>query len=126
MNIDFYYSKENDNLIEVLNLNKDINIEGYEKLIANTTDGAKEKHVPVLKIEDDSILFVQVGEVMHPMSEEHLISKIYVVTDKGDVCKKVLSASDMPEITMDVTGAKKVDVYSYCNLHGLWKASIEL
>ena len=126
MNIEFYYSKEEDNLIEVLNSNGKINIAGYEKLVANTIDAAKEKHVPVIKLEDDNVLFIQVGEVLHPMTKEHLISKIYAVTDKGDVYKKVLDFEDTPEFTIDVSGAKKVDVYSYCNMHGLWKSSVEL
>ena len=116
MNIDFYYSKEQDNLIEVLNSDQAINIEGYERLIPNTVDVAHEKHVPVVKIENDNMMFIQVGEVSHPMTEEHLISAIYVLTDDGSMYKKVLSKDDMPEYTVDIDSAKKVDV---------WKTRIE-
>lgn len=40
------------------------------ELTANTTDAAFEKHVPVIE-EKDNIVEVRVGEVAHPMSEEH-------------------------------------------------------
>ena len=68
---------------------------------------------------------MQVGEVKHPMTEEHLISAIYVLTDKGDVIKKVLTKDDSPELTVDIGTSNKVDVYAYCNLHGVWKATLE-
>ncbi len=125
MNIDFYYSKEQNNLIEVLNSSQEINLDGYERLIPNTVDAAQEKHVPVVKIEDDNMLFIQVGEVSHPMTEEHLISAIYVLTDDGNMYKKILTKNDMPEYTVDIGSAKKVDVYAYCNLHGVWKTRVE-
>ena len=126
MNLDFYYSKEQNNLIVVLNSSKEINIDGYEKLIPNTVDAAHEKHVPVVNVEDDGMLFIQVGEVSHPMTEEHLISAIYVVTDNGDMYKKVLTKDDMPEFSVDISSAKEVKVYAYCNLHGVWMTKVEL
>jgi superoxide reductase len=50
-------------------------------LKANTTDGAIEKHVPVLKekikdcqIANTPIYKVQVGSVAHPMIPEHFIN----------------------------------------------------
>ena len=88
----------------------------------NTVDAAKEKHVPVLKF-DDNMLEVTVGEVLHPMSEEHLIDNIYVVTDNGLIMHKELKSTDEPKYTFKVDDAKKVDVYITCNLHGVWKAS---
>ncbi len=128
MNIEFLYSKNEDRLIEIVNINGDesVSISGFERLVPNTVDAAKEKHVPVIRLEDDNILYIQVGEVLHPMTSDHLISKLYIVTDKGDLIKKVLTDTDKPELTVDIKDAKKVDVYAYCNLHGLWKTSIEI
>ena len=41
-----------------------------EKMTANTTDAAVEKHVPIYeKVEDE--LVVRVGEIEHPMEKEH-------------------------------------------------------
>ncbi len=42
------------------------------KLVANTSDGAVEKHVPVVT-KNDMIVTVSVGSTLHPMTEEHYI-----------------------------------------------------
>lgn len=95
-----------------------------KELKANTTDAATEKHVPVCSIEGD-VLTVKVGEVAHPMTEEHLITTIFAVY--GNTIARVnLTANDAPEAKFALNGYKgKVEVYEYCNLHGLWKADIE-
>lgn len=41
-----------------------------EELVANTTDAAVEKHVPVVE-ENKNLVTVTVGETLHPMTEEH-------------------------------------------------------
>ncbi len=94
------------------------------ELTANTTDGALEKHVPVLSVEGDK-LHVKVGEVAHPMTEEHLITTIIAVAG-NQVLRADLTAEDAPEATFALGEYKgTVEVYEYCNLHGLWKATIE-
>ena len=44
----------------------------------NTTDGAKEKHVPVVSVQGNGIL-VKVGEMPHPMEPDHYIEWIEVI-----------------------------------------------
>ena len=44
--------------------------EPMTELIAGTSDGAREKHVPVWSVEN-GIVHVQVGSVEHPMLPEH-------------------------------------------------------
>lgn len=85
----------------------------------NTTDAAKEKHVPV--IEKTATGFkVKVGSVAHPMEEKHYIEWIEVIAD-GQAYRKFLSPGDAPEATFEIK-AEKVTAREYCNLHGLWKA----
>lgn len=85
----------------------------------NTTDGAKEKHVPVVEKIDGGYKVI-VGSVEHPMTEAHYIEWIELVTPKG-VLRRNLTPEDKPvaEFKTDET-----DVYAreYCNLHGLWKS----
>lgn len=94
--------------------------EAMKELVANTTDAATEKHVPVVHV-DGKVVEVVVGDVEHPMSEEHLIQWILVETTKGTI-RHSLSANDKPKSTF-VLGEDEelVAVYEYCNLHGLWK-----
>lgn len=93
---------------------------------AGEVDAAVEKHVPVVKVEGD-YLVATVGEVLHPMTPEHLISNIWVEFSDGSAMKVTLSPEDKPEARFNVAGKKgKATVYEYCNLHGLWKAEVEL
>ena len=46
--------------------------EPMQELVANTTDAAQEKHVPVVTFDpEDNRATVQVGSVAHPMQAEH-------------------------------------------------------
>ena len=88
-------------------------------LEANTSDGALEKHVPVVEI-DGSLVTVTVGEALHPMLDAHYIQWILLETATG-YQKKDLTPNDKPEADFAVTEPVKA-AYEYCNLHGRWKA----
>ena len=91
------------------------------ELVAGTSDGAREKHVPVYEVKDN-IVHVKVGEVAHPMIPEHYIEWIVLQTKNG-VQRKELNTGDKPEACFAVCDGDEVEaVYAYCNLHGLWKA----
>ena len=92
------------------------------ELIPGTTDAAVEKHVPVVAVEGNTVK-VTVGEVIHPMTEEHSIQWIYLKTDKGGQ-RKDLNPGEEPVAVFSLADEKPVAVYEYCNLHGLWKADI--
>ncbi len=93
------------------------------ELTANTTDAATEKHVPVVAV-DGANVSVVVGEVEHPMTEEHLITMIVLETKKGFQVAE-LTAEDAPKASFAVAeGDEAVAVYEYCNLHGLWVATL--
>lgn len=84
----------------------------------NTVDAAREKHVPVVERSDAGIT-VKVGEVAHPMTEEHRIEWIELIAD-GRANRRFLKPDEAPEATFCVIG-EKVTARAYCNLHGLWK-----
>lgn len=91
------------------------------ELVANTTDAAQEKHVPVVSAEGKQVK-VSVGSVEHPMLDEHSIQWICVETNKGSQIK-YLNPGEKPEAAFVLAdGEEVVAVYEYCNLHGLWKA----
>ena len=91
------------------------------ELVAGTSDGAREKHVPVYEVKNN-IVHVKVGEVAHPMIPEHYIEWIVLQTKNG-VQRKELNPVDKPEACFALCDGDEVEsVYAYCNLHGLWKA----
>lgn len=92
-----------------------------KELVANTTDAAQEKHVPVVTVEGGKVT-VQIGSVLHPMIEAHYIEWIYLKTENGGQ-RKCLEAGQTPIVTF-LTDEKPLEVYEYCNLHGLWSAKI--
>lgn len=90
------------------------------QLVANTSDGAGEKHVPVVEVKDN-VLHVKVGSVEHPMLEEHHIEWIAVETVQGNQ-RKILDPTSKPEADFALLPGDQVKaVYEYCNLHGLWR-----
>lgn len=92
------------------------------ELIANTTDGAHEKHVPVLELNGD-VLTVKVGSVEHPSLPAHYIEWILLETEHGFQIH-YLKPGMKPEAVFKVNEAVAA-AYEYCNLHGLWKAETE-
>lgn len=94
--------------------------EPMEELVANTTDAAQEKHVPVVQIDGNKVT-VTVGEVEHPMLEEHYIQWIALETSEG-AQRKELKPGEKPSRNFALAeGETVVAAYEYCNLHGLWK-----
>ena len=92
-----------------------------EEVEAGAVDAALEKHVPVLKVEGDCLTAV-VGDVLHPMTPEHLISNIWIEFADGSNKKVTLTSDDEPIAKFNIAGKSgKATVYEYCNLHGLWK-----
>lgn len=88
----------------------------------NTTDGAQEKHVPVVERKPHgtgTMATVKVGEVVHPMLPEHYITLIAAV-DENTVTLRFPKPGDAPELRT-FTNAEKVEAYEICNLHGYWK-----
>ncbi len=85
----------------------------------NTTDAAKEKHIPVIEKTGDSVK-VTVGSVEHPMQEEHHIEWIELIAD-GKAYRQFLKPGDKPQAIFKIA-ADKITAREYCNLHGLWKA----
>ena len=92
------------------------------ELVAGTVDASREKHIPVVEI-NDGVLTATVGSVEHPMTPEHSIQWICLETDKGFRIAH-LTPQDRPIATFTLGDEKPVAVYEYCNLHGLWKAEV--
>ena len=89
-------------------------------LTENTTDAAQEKHVPVVEKVEGGFK-VKVGDVAHPMADDHFIEWIELKAD-GQAYRQFLEPGAAPEATF-LTGAAQASARAYCNLHGLWKSA---
>lgn len=92
-----------------------------KNMVAGTTDGAAEKHVPVIEKVEGGYK-VKVGSVAHPMTEAHYIEWIELICNKcGKVQRKYLKPGEAPEAVF-ASDSDSVTAREYCNLHGLWEA----
>lgn len=96
----------------------------FEILEPNTSDGAAEKHVPIIETEENHVT-VKVGSVFHPMSEEHSITWVCLQTAAGSVMRVSLSPDCEPvaRFTLENGDSPKA-AFAYCNLHGFWKTEV--
>lgn len=96
--------------------------EPMEQLLPNTVEAATEKHIPEVSA-SGRLVHAKVGSVPHPMTAEHHIEFIYLQTEHGGQKRKLeigAEASAMFAVLED----HPVEVFAYCNLHGLWKAPV--
>ena len=121
----FYICEHCKNLVHVVN---DARVpmmccgQKMTKLEAGAVEASHEKHVPVVKVEGNSVR-VEVGSVAHPMAEEHSILWVYLQMDKGGQLKELAVGAE-PVVSFALEGEKPEVVYAYCNLHGLWKTEL--
>ena len=97
--------------------------EPMAELVPNSTEASAEKHIPAVAVEGN-LVKVCVGEVTHPMLEEHFIEWIALETKEG-AQRKPLTPGAEPCVTFALSdGDEAIAAYAYCNLHGLWKKEI--
>jgi len=121
----FFYCKHCGNLVGVINDSGVTPVccgEPMTELTANSVDASREKHVPVVEVSGD-LVTVKVGSAPHPMAEDHYIQWIYLHTEHGGQ-RKALKPGDAPEAKFALCGDTAVEVYAYCNKHGLWAAKV--
>jgi superoxide reductase len=87
--------------------------EPMKVLQEQTADSSTEKHVPVVEGKK-----VKVGSVPHPMTENHFIEWIEVIS--GDkICRTFLNPGQDAEAVFEEFEPEMAR--EYCNVHGLWK-----
>ena len=92
-----------------------------KEIVPGTSDGAVEKHVPVVEVIGD-VVKVKVGAVAHPMLPEHYIEWVSLKTKFGNQ-RKALEPGQAPEVCFRLCAGDEVEaVYAYCNLHSLFQA----
>ena len=127
MNIKFLKCRTCNKLVEVIQDSDSklicCNNEMIE-LIPGTIDASKEKHVPIYKLEQNAIE-ISLGEIEHPMQEEHYISFVEISSNHG-IKRSNLKINQSPIVKFSLLDYEQVDsIYAYCNLHGLWKKDVK-
>ncbi len=124
-NTKFYICERCGNIVEIIHdsgVTPSCCGQKMTELEAGVVEASREKHIPVVEVKDGKVRVI-VGSVLHPMTEEHSITWVYLKTDKGSQ-HKLLRPTDAPEVTFALADEKPIAVYAYCNLHGLWKSEV--
>ena len=94
--------------------------EKMQELVPGTTEASGEKHVPVYKLEDNTV-HASVGAAEHPMTPEHYIEWVCLETEHG-IQYAHLAPEDKPRAKFAICDGDEVRaVCAFCNRHDLWK-----
>ena len=85
----------------------------------NTSDGAKEKHVPVIERNGNKVT-VKIGSVAHPMTKEHYILFVELIAGDKVYRHDFKEGETYAETTFYVEENVPLIAREYCNLHGFW------
>ena len=97
--------------------------EDMEEIIPGSVDASREKHVPVIDMQDDLVI-VSVGSDAHPMTAAHHIEWIALQTKYGNQRVCLMPDADPVACFRLCEGDEVIAAYASCNLHGLWKAEM--
>jgi len=89
-----------------------------KEIVANSSDGAVEKHKPTYVIDGNSIIV----SVNHVMDDDHYIEWICLLTGKKEEYR-FLRPGEVARVEFNKEDNGKL--YSYCNKHGLWVEDIK-
>lgn len=103
---------------------------------ANNLNELEKKHLPVITLvkkcglipEECQDVHVKVGEVVHPMQEEHFIKFIDFYVDNQFISRVVLTPGKLnPAAALHLKAQDgKLSVVECCNLHGAWIKEVDL
>ena len=96
-------------------------VESLEEVNIGSTDASTEKHVPVYFVNGD-VIDVHVGEILHPMEENHYIMWIALDADDKFYMARLKPNEEAKAVFKYQSG---MTLYSYCNKHLLWKVEVE-
>ncbi len=95
--------------------------EKMKELVPASIEASHEKHIPVYTVNGNTVS-VKVGSVEHPMQDVHYIEWIALETKNGYELRE-LKPGDAPQCEFALAnGDEVINVFAYCNLHGLWMA----
>lgn len=115
-----FYQSPSDGAVCAVRENEAAGFSDMTEIIPNTVDAEKEKHIPVISREGQTVT-VTVGSALHPMTAAHHIA--WVLLETGNGCERIeMQPEDEPEVQFFASEDDEIiAAYAYCNQHGLWQ-----
>jgi len=95
----------------------------------------EKKHVPVVVVnkqcglvgEGCTDVHVKMGEIIHPMQDDHYIVRVDFYLDKRFIGRAMLTPNLNPAAAVHIKSAQgKLSVVEFCNKHGSWIKEVDL
>jgi superoxide reductase len=93
--------------------------QAMQKVEPKTEDQGKEKHAPVIEKIDGGYK-VKVGDVPHPMEDDHYIQFVELRSTTGAAYRQELKPGAAPEAVFMTGDLGEVCAVENCNKHGVW------
>ncbi|MDP8253242.1 MAG: desulfoferrodoxin family protein [Candidatus Kaelpia aquatica] len=93
---------------------------------------SEKKHIPAIavikKCESCWDVYVEIGEIQHPMTSEHSIQHVDFYIDQEFISRVMFTPDKLnPVVTLNLkSGVGKIAAVDLCNLHGAWFNEIDL
>ncbi len=96
----------------------------YAESPENHNDTERE-HIPYVLYQDHEKVEVSVGEEIHPISDDHRITGIYLIDEHGHIVEEVfIMPEEEPLAEFDVSGLDTFELRASCSKHGLWSTGL--
>jgi len=83
------------------------------------------EHIPHIVYQDSERIEVSVGKELHPSSDDHRITAMYLVDDEGHIVEEIFIMPDEePICEFDVSGLDIFELRASCSRHGLWSSGL--
>ena len=122
---ELYHCETCGNIAEIIiNGNGDLMCCGEPmKLLTAQTDSELkgEYHLPIKVLKNNTDEYIQVGLKQHPMTEEHHIKFIQIISEDGQTSiLHFLETNDEPTMQLYKNNYGDYIAREFCNIHGLW------
>jgi len=86
---------------------------------ADNLEELEKKHIPVVEVNGNTVN-VKIGEIQHPMEDDHSILFVDFYVDKDFVARVHLTPKLNPAVSIELKQTGKISVVELCNKHGKW------
>ncbi|MDA9129353.1 rubredoxin [Candidatus Gracilibacteria bacterium] len=91
----------------------------------NHHNHTEREHIPFILYQDHEKLEVSIGEEMHPISDDHRVTGIYLVDESGHIVEEIFIMPDEePVAEFDISGLDEFELRASCSKHGLWSTGM--
>jgi len=107
----------------VCGVGKELFLKINQETAEDNNPETQKKHIPLILKSEEGKVIIKIGEIEHPMTEAHYITKIQIFKNNKILKTQELSSTDSNEVITDLNFEDGLMTLAYCNVHGVWKSN---